>query len=175
MYPPLSSKGSAMGMIHPTVYFIKGATTEFDRGGGAHSHTGDYSPLLPARLLNFGEKPASIGNLVSSLSQSKSNRFAKKHAAGVTENSAHKRPARCKKDADDLKDDEDDDNDGEEAVIPVTDQGDIIGAHTVEERRAVEQRDVALIEAHCQEFMRRVFPSKEIPTSIPQLTAVGTI
>jgi hypothetical protein len=94
---------------HPTVHFTLVVTTKLGRGGAAHSHTGNYSPPLPARSLKFGETPASVGNLVSSLSQSQSSRSARRCPTGDAENSTHRRPARRKKDADDPKDDEDDD------------------------------------------------------------------
>ena len=53
---------------------LSGATTVFwvlGRGVGSRI-PGDYSPPPPARSLNFGKTPASMGNSVSSLSQSRS-------------------------------------------------------------------------------------------------------
>ncbi len=46
---------------------------------------------------------------------------------------------------------------------------------TVDETGAVEQWAAALIKAHCNEFMRKAFPLREIPVGTPQLTAAGMI
>jgi hypothetical protein len=74
-----------------------------------------------------------MGNVVSSLSQSQSTRSAKRHAAGDAEDSALRKPARCKEDTAGPKDDEDNDNDREEDVILTTDQTRVNATSTVKE------------------------------------------
>jgi hypothetical protein len=84
---------------NPTVHFTSGATLLLGRGGGVRSHYDDYSSPPPARSLNFDETPASMGNSVSSLSQSQSTRSAKRCAAEDAWDDALRKPARHKKDA----------------------------------------------------------------------------
>ena len=110
-----------------------------------------YSPPPPARTLNFGKSPASIGNFVSSLSQSLSTKSKKRH---VTTEHDKKPGVRHKRDADAKQEDAGDD--GNEAdMLPVTDGAHSLGSLTVEDRRATEQRAAAVVEVHRQEFMRR--------------------
>jgi hypothetical protein len=160
---------------NPTVHFTSGATTLLGRGGGVRSHHADYSPPPPACSLNFDQMPASMGESVSSLSQSQSTRSAKRRAAEDAWDGALRKPARCKKVAPGPDDDEDDDNDRETDVIPTTDKATVRDTSTVEERRAAEQMTVALIKALSNEFMKRAFPPREILIGIPQLTAAGMI
>ncbi len=113
---------------------------------------------------------------MSSLSQSQSTQSAKRHAAEDAWDGALRKPAKRKKDAPGPEDDEDDDNDRETDAIPTTDKAPtVMDTSTVDERGAAEQRAAALIKAHRDRFMRRAFPPKEIPVSIPQLTAAGII
>ena len=88
---------------------------------------------------------------------------------------ANKPGARHKRDAKEAEQEDAVDDDNEADVLPVTDgaHSHSLGSLTKEERRAVEQRAAAVVEAHRQEFMRRAFPHREIPIGIPQLTAAA--
>jgi hypothetical protein len=67
----------------------------------------------------------------------------------------------------------DDVHDNEADVFPVTDGAHSLGSLTDAQRRAAVQRVAAVVQAHCQEFVRRAFPPREIPVGIPRLTTVA--
>jgi hypothetical protein len=140
---------------HNSTVHFSGSSTEFV---GSLRPSG-YSPP-PAHSLNFGETPASLGNSVSSLSQSQSTKSKKRCA---TTKHAKKPGARRKSDAQDAEQEDAEEDDNEMDMLPVTDGAHSLRTLTEEERRAAEQREAAVVEAHRQELMRTAFPPREIP------------